>query len=196
MSYDTLLQMLNDQYVTHHAWDWYKDQNTAGAFAYFGPGQFSNMWQEIIKPNAFGQLYLIGEAASAHHDWIVGALESVVRAVYVMLEGLHIANPGFTAYREAMELLETDRGELPFYPLPLEMPMDMIMPHPAEGGQRRAHAGSPGKAVKNEGDSPSYACHLAMLCQIESLFENYQSLDFASWYSSRTFSLLFHSIER
>ncbi|ROV86981.1 hypothetical protein VSDG_10088 [Cytospora chrysosperma] len=100
MSYDTLLQMLNEQYVTHHAWDWYKDQNTAGAFAYFGPGQFSNMWQEIIKPNAFGQLYLIGEAASAHHGWIVGALESVVRAVYVMLEGLHIANPGFTTYRE------------------------------------------------------------------------------------------------
>lgn len=176
MSYETLLQMLNEQFVTHHAWDWYKDQNTAGAFAYFGPGQFSNMWQEIIKPNAFGQLYVIGEAASVHHGWVVGALESVLRAVYVMLEGLHNANPGFTAYRDAMRLLETEREDwLPFYLLPLEMPM---RPYPAEGGPPPADL--PGKAVKNEGDGLSYACRLAMLCQIESLFESFERLDFTS----------------
>ena len=66
--YDNLLKTLYDQYDTHHAYDWYHDPNMAGAFAYFGPGQYSQMWPEIIKPN--GWLFLIGEAASAHHGWI------------------------------------------------------------------------------------------------------------------------------
>jgi monoamine oxidase len=66
--WEELLPFIKDQYITHHAYDWYCDQNMSGAFAYFGPGQFSRMWPEIIKPN--GWLYLIGEAASAHHAWL------------------------------------------------------------------------------------------------------------------------------
>ncbi|KAI0879915.1 uncharacterized protein GGS22DRAFT_198502 [Annulohypoxylon maeteangense] len=125
--YDTLLFELQRDYVTHHAWDWYHDENMSGAFAYFGPGQFSSMWEEIIKPNAFGQLYLVGEAASSHHGWIVGALESVVRATYTMLKGLQSGDPGYKPYQEAMDLLNPDPNKpapppSPFYPLPGEMP--------------------------------------------------------------------------
>ncbi|KAL2671599.1 hypothetical protein Neosp_014189 [[Neocosmospora] mangrovei] len=141
--YEGLLKTLQDQYMDHHAYDWYRDQNMSGAFAYFGPGQFSNMWQEIIKPNAFGQLYMVGEAASSHHAWIVGALESVIRATYVMFEGLSRNDPECQAYKDAMYWLshvpkegdstfdpndqqEVKPGDMPkgkpFYPLPEEMP--------------------------------------------------------------------------
>ncbi|KAJ3536054.1 hypothetical protein NM208_g6884 [Fusarium decemcellulare] len=146
--YEELLKILKDQYVEHHSWDWYRDPNMSGAFAYFGPGQFSNMWQEIIKPNSFGQLYLVGEASSSHHAWIVGALESVVRAVYIMFQGLLRQDPDCDAYKIVLRLLSTaptDPGEkwdkvnnenpqapmkkngalpegLPFHPLPEEMP--------------------------------------------------------------------------
>ncbi|RSL83216.1 hypothetical protein CEP51_004657 [Fusarium floridanum] len=142
--YKGLLEILKAQYMDHHAYDWYKDQNMSGAFAYFGPGQFSNMWQEIIKPNAFGQFYIVGEAASSHHAWIVGALESVIRAVYIMFEGLSSQDPDFELYKKVMYLLshvpkegdptydpedypadykpgDFPKGK-PFYPLPEEMP--------------------------------------------------------------------------
>ncbi|KAF5579664.1 amino-acid oxidase [Fusarium pseudocircinatum] len=103
--YDDLLKLLKDQYQDHHAYDWYRDENMSGAFAYFGPSQFSNMWQQIIKPNAYGQLYLVGEASSSHHAWIVGALESVIRAVYLMFEGLLKQEPENRAYKKALKLL-------------------------------------------------------------------------------------------
>lgn len=131
----------------------------SGAFAYFGPSQFSNMWQEILKPQSFGQLYLIGEAASAHHAWVVGALESVVRAVYLMFKGLHKANP-CPAYETAMRLLSSEhKGDpvlLPFYPLPLEMP-------DSETGDDGENA-----VAVQEWD---YADRVATLSQIESLFD-------------------------
>lgn len=132
MGYEELLQLLYREYDTHHAWDWYRDQNMSGAFAYFGPGQFSNMWEEIIKPNAFGQLYFVGEAASSHHAWVVGALESVLRAVYFMFEGLSSQRPHCEAFKKALKLLThrpQDPGAgplpsgLPFYPLPDDVPL-------------------------------------------------------------------------
>jgi monoamine oxidase len=124
--YDVLLPFIKDQYITHHAWDWYCDPNMVGAFAYFGPGQFSNMWPEIIKPN--GWLFLIGEAASAHHAWIVGALESAVRGIYQLLEQLELGEHAadFTSYADAMKLLREPEGDdkkLPFGGLPRELPI-------------------------------------------------------------------------
>ncbi|KAI0121136.1 hypothetical protein BJ170DRAFT_688221 [Xylariales sp. AK1849] len=164
--YEALLSELEQQYVTHHAFDWYNDENMSGAFAYFGPGQFSNMWQEIIKPNAFGQLYLVGEAASSHHAWIVGALESVVRGVYVMLEGLQSGDNTYKPYQDAMNLLKdgpsgTKSPGLPFYPLPQEMPKRQL------GTEQNA----------KQTDDPTedlpltYAAAVASLCLIESFFE-------------------------
>ncbi|KPM39716.1 hypothetical protein AK830_g6830 [Neonectria ditissima] len=171
MPYDKLKTLLNDQYETHHAYDWYRDQNMSGAFAYFGPGQFSNMWEEIIKPNAFGQLYMIGEAASSHHAWIVGALESVIRAIYVMFEGLNSNDPDYEPYTEVMELLSQAQQEpsagqlpsgLPFYPLPEEMPK-------RQGSTKR---GIPQTNDPAQKDKPlTYPAAIASLSLVESYFE-------------------------
>lgn len=117
-------------YETHHAYDWNQDPHTAGAFAYFGPGQFSKMWPEIIRPN--GWLYLVGEAASAHHAWVVGSLESSVRAVFQMLQSLHWQDEGYAPYGDAMRLLATADGS-PFSPLPLEMPLRQEDDTPRDG---------------------------------------------------------------
>ncbi|KXH35196.1 flavin containing amine oxidoreductase [Colletotrichum simmondsii] len=144
---DDTLKMLNEQYMEHHSYDWYHDPHMAGAFAYFGPSQFSELYPAITKPNAGGQLYFVGEAASAHHAWVVGALESVVRALYLMFDALHQGSRNdpkmkdtYEAYKWAMDLLEfgyikdhTTKGgksattaarpsPLPFFPLPAEMP--------------------------------------------------------------------------
>ncbi|KAI5848012.1 hypothetical protein BZA05DRAFT_430961 [Tricharina praecox] len=100
--HDITLDFLRDQYVTHHAYSWYADPNTAGAFALFGPGQFSNFYPFLARPAADGKLHFVGEASSAHHAWIVGALDSAQRAVmYALLRfGL----------REEAEEIETRWG--------------------------------------------------------------------------------------
>ena len=171
MPYEKLHELLGDQYLTHHAWDWYRDENMSGAFAYFGPGQFSNMWEEIIKPNAFGQLYLVGEAASSHHAWVVGALESVVRAVYLMIKGLSLHDPGYQPYQIAMKLLEEDSGtegqedNLPFHPLPLEMP----------NRQQKTERNAPTTDDPQEADELdkdlTFAAGMIAQCLIESFLE-------------------------
>ncbi|KAI8211277.1 putative bifunctional amine oxidase [Colletotrichum sp. SAR 10_66] len=136
------LDRITGEYIEHHAYDWYHDPHASGAFAYFGPCQFSELYPAIAKPNALGQLYFIGEAASSHHAWVVGALESVVRALWSMFNALHQASiavdgKGYPAYKWAMDLLEKgsvndpDDEEkykippssepMPFYPLPSEM---------------------------------------------------------------------------
>ena len=125
-SYEEVMTLLAKEYITHHAYDWYADNNMSGAFAYFGPSQFSNMWPEIYKPDAFGRLYFIGEAASAHHAWIVGALESSIRAVYQLLGLLHIGNRHFEPYTRAMEIIRDGKGDPPFYGLPQEMPKKQL----------------------------------------------------------------------
>ncbi|KAM0795456.1 hypothetical protein BDR22DRAFT_796700, partial [Usnea florida] len=79
-----LKKLIGDAYITHFAYDWYNDLGTTGAFAYFGPGQFGAMYPWIADFND-GNHIIIGEAASAHHAWVVGALESAVRGVYQFL---------------------------------------------------------------------------------------------------------------
>ncbi|PWW76289.1 amine oxidase [Tuber magnatum] len=76
-------QWYKDQTLDYHAYDWYHDQYSMGAVAYasFGPGQFSNLYPELSKPAAKGNLHFVGEATSTNHAWIVGALDSVHRAI-------------------------------------------------------------------------------------------------------------------
>ncbi|CAM1507592.1 Fc.00g072330.m01.CDS01 [Cosmosporella sp. VM-42] len=176
MPYEKLLPHLVEQYDTHHAWDWYSDENMSGAFAYYGPGQFSNMWEEVLKPNAFGQLYLIGEAASSHHAWIVGALESVIRAIYVMFEGLNSHNPDYEGYKIVMDLLNEGPKDkapeekqslptgLPFFPLPEEMPERQL--------NVKRGATLTNDPTNTDPEKPlTYPAAIASLCLIESYFE-------------------------
>jgi hypothetical protein len=51
-----------------------------GAFAFFGPGQFKNLYPEVTKPIG-GRFHFAGEATSIHHAWVVGALNSAMRIV-------------------------------------------------------------------------------------------------------------------
>ena len=75
------LDVIRPLYVTHHAWNWHQDPNTMGAFAAFGPAEFSTLYPYLSRPAGRGLLHFAGEATSTHHAWIVGALESGYRAV-------------------------------------------------------------------------------------------------------------------
>ena len=74
--------------VDHYAYDWHHSENARGAFALFGPGQFgqpapgSSLFASMKAPAAGGKLHIAGEATSAHHAWVLGALNSAWRAVY------------------------------------------------------------------------------------------------------------------
>lgn len=72
---------LRGLYLDHHAWAWSHDPWTAGAFALFAPGQFKNLYTQFTNPLCDGKLMICGEAISAHHAWISGALDSAYNAV-------------------------------------------------------------------------------------------------------------------
>jgi len=69
------------------AFDWYADPHTLGAFALFGPGQFSNIYPAFGQGAAGGRLLFAGEALSAQHAWVEGALDSAYAAVQRLLDG-------------------------------------------------------------------------------------------------------------
>lgn len=77
---------IDQAYISHYAFDWAKDQNTSGAFALFGPGQFSNMYPYLSRPTADAKLHIVGEATSTHHAWLVGSFDSAYRAVHHFLQ--------------------------------------------------------------------------------------------------------------
>ncbi|KAG0704662.1 hypothetical protein DFH29DRAFT_848626 [Suillus ampliporus] len=76
---------LSKQYVDIHAWDWNHNPLTMGAFAFFGPGDFQDLYTSLTVPNANKRLHFAGEAISTRHAWVVGALDSAWRAVYEYL---------------------------------------------------------------------------------------------------------------
>jgi hypothetical protein len=71
-----------ERMMDYYAYDWYHNPFTIGAFACFGPGQFSNLYPSISKPASDGYFHFGGEAASYHHGWISGALDSAWRCVW------------------------------------------------------------------------------------------------------------------
>ncbi|KZV82601.1 hypothetical protein EXIGLDRAFT_339296 [Exidia glandulosa HHB12029] len=75
---------LENMMVDYHAFDWYNHENSAGAYAMFGPGQFANLFPEVSSPHG-RLLHFAGEATSVHHAWIVGALNSAYRSVHQIL---------------------------------------------------------------------------------------------------------------
>ena len=113
--YEKLHKLISDLYESHYAYDWYNDEGTTGAFAYFGPGQFQNMYPYIIRND--GTHIIIGEAASAHHAWVVGALESAIRGVYQFpyKHSKHSAK-----CNEVLQLYNKNRIAKPYGPIPKE----------------------------------------------------------------------------
>ncbi|KAA1477068.1 hypothetical protein DENSPDRAFT_786135 [Dentipellis sp. KUC8613] len=75
----------------HYVYNWDLDEHARGAFALYGPGQFGGpgddgkLFASIKAPAAGGKFVIAGEATSAHHGWVQGALNSAWRAVYYVL---------------------------------------------------------------------------------------------------------------
>jgi len=113
MSEKQVYDMVSELYLDHYAHDWTHDPNTAGAFAFFRPQQFSNVWNKLIHPG--GNLLLIGEASSPHHAWVVGALESAVHGVTLWLKTRQDQIAGAA---DAVKILETAKKGVPFVGMP------------------------------------------------------------------------------
>ncbi|KAI9686422.1 MAG: hypothetical protein M1822_003767 [Bathelium mastoideum] len=156
--YQRLYDLISDNYLDHYAYDWYKNPRSVGAFAYFGPGQFSNMYKSLIKSD--GKHVIIGEAASAHHAWVVGALESAVRGVYQFL--WKHSNKSKAA-RLATQAYNDDMIPAPFGPIPaeydrtddIELPEDIKLLQtkpPARGELARAQVVTESARLKQGGD--------------------------------------------
>lgn len=80
------LEYLQSQYVDYHAWDWYQNEWSVGAFAIFSPGQYSNIMPALMMPAQGGRLHFGGEALSSGHAWIIGAINSAYRTILEVLK--------------------------------------------------------------------------------------------------------------
>ncbi|KZP31467.1 hypothetical protein FIBSPDRAFT_813672 [Athelia psychrophila] len=79
------LSFLATQVMAIHPWDWNTNKYSMGAYAFFGPGNFKDLYTHMTQPAASGRLHFAGEAISARHSWVVGALDSAWRAVDELL---------------------------------------------------------------------------------------------------------------
>ncbi|KIK52442.1 hypothetical protein GYMLUDRAFT_180149 [Collybiopsis luxurians FD-317 M1] len=75
------IDQLRGDTLDYHVFDWYHNPYTMGAYAHFGPGQYSTLWPDIVQPAGYGRFHFAGELASANHAWVAGALDSAVRVV-------------------------------------------------------------------------------------------------------------------
>jgi monoamine oxidase len=125
--YNTLVNELIDYFP----WDFYHDQYTRGAFASFGPGQFTEMFPSLTRPASLGMLHFAGEATSVHHGWVAGAIASAWRAVaeILIMEGVPLKDA---------EALLIKNG----FPKPEEVDMELVLSQLAVGGQRHGKFGS------------------------------------------------------
>lgn len=78
-------EYLQSQHVASHLWNWYEGEDSVGAFAIFGPDEFSTVMPALMKPGAHGRLHFGGEALSSGHAWIIGAVNSAYRTVAEVL---------------------------------------------------------------------------------------------------------------
>ena len=79
------METLRDQTLDYHAFDWYHNPYTMGAFAHYAPGQYNTFFSDIVHPAGHGRFHFAGEVASHHHAWVAGALDSAVRVVKEIL---------------------------------------------------------------------------------------------------------------
>ncbi|KAG1817807.1 hypothetical protein DFJ58DRAFT_833334 [Suillus subalutaceus] len=89
------IKYIRNQLIETKGWSWSHDPYTMGAFAFFGPGKFGNLYTSLNNPAAGGYLHFAGEAISVRHAWVEGALDSAWRAVHEML-----VFPAFESYRD------------------------------------------------------------------------------------------------
>lgn len=113
MSDDKLYKLISDNYIDHHAHAWGNDPTAMGSFAFFRPQQFTHMWNKMIQPS--GDVVIAGEAASPHHAWVVGALESVIHGLHAWMALNRVEVPELAL---AMKILEEEKEDNPYTGLP------------------------------------------------------------------------------
>jgi monoamine oxidase len=124
--YAKVYDIIASSYITHHAYNWNNDPYASGAFAFFGPSQFKEVWPDLTTPSADGKLFIIGEAASTHHAWVVGALQSALRGVFHFLTRYSELYP---EYQKALDYLKnTTEEDGPFLPLPAYISRRLVVP--------------------------------------------------------------------
>ncbi|EKM58811.1 uncharacterized protein PHACADRAFT_205061 [Phanerochaete carnosa HHB-10118-sp] len=94
-------KFLEDQVESIYPYSWNNDPNTMGSYAFFGPGDFSDLYPHLTRPAAKGRLHFAGEVASARHAWVVGALEASKLAVHRIIS---------SSYPEKLEEFEKKWG--------------------------------------------------------------------------------------
>jgi len=76
---------LQSETLDYHAFTWYQNPYTMGAYAHFAPGQASTFFADIVQPAARGRFHFAGEVTGFHHPWVAGALDSAGRVVNEIL---------------------------------------------------------------------------------------------------------------
>ena len=106
VSYD----FIKSQFEGYHAYDWYGSAYSNGAFAIFGPGEFSSLLPWLLTPAVSGHMHFAGEALSSGHAWIIGAVNSAWRTVYEILctEGMEEKKKQFIEQWDVID--EVDMG--------------------------------------------------------------------------------------
>lgn len=140
IDFDTLHDEIANSYISHHvsllcfncmslhlsnlfqAFGWHNEPFTSGAYGKFAPGQFQNLYPALSCPTADDRFFFVGEAVSAHHGWIVGALDSAHMAVIRFLKSFGL----FDEYED--KIAKPDNADYISWlgPLPDEMSMDTI----------------------------------------------------------------------
>ncbi|KZP31471.1 hypothetical protein FIBSPDRAFT_945004 [Athelia psychrophila] len=92
------LHFLATQVMVIHPWDWNTNKYSMGAYTFFGPGEFKDLYTHMTQPAAYGRLHFAGEAISARHAWVVGALDSAWRAVDELLNCSALWKPKLTDF--------------------------------------------------------------------------------------------------
>ncbi|KAG8719775.1 hypothetical protein FRC09_010643 [Ceratobasidium sp. 395] len=79
--HDIPLTTMESYYAGMYAYDWSHNPQTMGAYAFFGPGEFVSLYENLTRPAAQGGLHFAGEAISTCHAWVAGALDAANRVV-------------------------------------------------------------------------------------------------------------------
>ncbi|KAF9486974.1 hypothetical protein BDN71DRAFT_568475 [Pleurotus eryngii] len=129
------ISFFDGEFLEMYPWDWTHDPLTMGAFAFFGPGMFSEVYKYLTIPTPNGRFHFAGEALSVRHAWVVGALDSAWRAVkeiLVLVYGIESEQ-----YRNFVQIWgnneewttrKVTRGT-PFFSTPVESNEDMLLDH-------------------------------------------------------------------
>ncbi|KAG8703919.1 hypothetical protein FRC08_002566 [Ceratobasidium sp. 394] len=79
---------LAKEYEAMYPFDWNHNPKTMGAYASFGPGQFSSLYPNLARPAAENRLDVTGEAIRTCHAQVWFQLYKNVIQIYRTVDGL------------------------------------------------------------------------------------------------------------